>query len=265
MIADPYVPFCGTPPQPNDLWSRWMFEPLLLAGLLVALTALIVFQRHDAKTLTGWGVVVVLFVSPLCALSMALFSARVGQHLLLTLVAAPLMASALGAVRLPTPLLAGLFAVLFWVWHMPAPYAATLASDAVYWAMHLSLLGCAILLWAGLRTQIAARPMAAYLVIAATAAQMTLLSVLLTLSSTAWHDHHQLPAMAYGLTGLQDQILAGGLMWVAGSLLMMVLVWRLVALQLDYPDHAAASEYSRNSDHGILNRPRLREGRFTKR
>lgn len=71
---------------------------------------------------------------------------------------------------------------------------------------------------------------------AISAAQMTMLSVLLTLSPNVSHKHHQLPAMAYGLTGLQDQALAGGLMWAAGGLLMAVLVWRLIAVRLDRPN-----------------------------
>jgi len=238
MIPDPYVPFCGLPPLPGELWSRWTLDPLLLAGLAVLLVALLATRKHSATTLTGWGIVALLFISPLCALSMALFSARVAQHLLLTLVAAPLLAPALGVVRLPAAVLAGLFAVLFWFWHLPAPYAATLEADGAYWAMHLSLLGGAVLFWAALRSQIDARPVASYLVIAATAAQMTLLAVLLTLSPAAWHRYHELTAIEFGLTGLQDQTLAGGLMWVAGGILMAALVWRLVAGRLDHTDGA---------------------------
>ena len=89
-----YVTFCGTPPLPSDLWSRWTLDPVLLAGLAVALAA-ILWRRGPGRRrmpLVGWALVAILFVSPLCAASMALFSARVAQHLLLTLVAAPLVA-----------------------------------------------------------------------------------------------------------------------------------------------------------------------------
>ena len=36
---DPYTPFCGTPPLPADLLTRWTFDPVLLAGLAMALVA----------------------------------------------------------------------------------------------------------------------------------------------------------------------------------------------------------------------------------
>ena len=57
--------------------------------------------ERQGQALTSAALVAFLFISPLCAASMALFSARVGQHLLLTLIAAPLIAAALPKVRLP--------------------------------------------------------------------------------------------------------------------------------------------------------------------
>src|SRR3546814_11413452 len=48
----------------------------------------------------GLAILVLLFVSPLCALSSALFSVRVGHHVLLTAVAAPLLVWGLPRLRL---------------------------------------------------------------------------------------------------------------------------------------------------------------------
>lgn len=219
-----YTPFCGTPPVPADLLSRWTFDPWLLIGLAVAFAILWRGSSGPSRrqSLAGWTVVAVLFVSPLCALSMALFSARVAQHLLLSLVAAPLLAAALKDWR-PPPMAspvacAAVFATLFWVWHMPGAYAATLQSDLAYWAMHLSLLGAAVLLWAALRGAVRTQPFASVLGLAFTAAQMTGLSVLLVVSDRLWHPWHVLTTAPYGLSASHDQVLAGALMWVAGGI-----------------------------------------------
>ncbi|WP_375257305.1 cytochrome c oxidase assembly protein [Citreimonas sp.] len=217
---DPYIPFCGTPPVPAELWSRWTLDPALLLGLAVAL-AVGMRVAHDRRLMAaGWALAALLFVSPLCALSMALFSARVAQHILLTLVAAPVIAAALPRLRLPALPMAGLFAVLFWGWHAPAPYAATLQSDLTYWAMHLSLTGSAVALFAALR----AAPERGLAAAGLTATQLTLYAVMVTLAPEPWHAWHEVHAIAFGLSGLADQQLAGALMWVAGGAVFMALV-----------------------------------------
>lgn len=215
-----YVPFCGAPPLPADLWTRWTTDPALLAGLALFLVAGLRLARDRRRFVLGWGLVTFLFVSPLCAASMALFSARVGQHLLLTLVAAPVLASALPALRLPAMLPAGVFALLFWAWHMPVPYQATLQGDLLYWAMHVSLFAAAVTLFAALR----AAPERGLPAAALTGAQMTLFAVTLTLSPAPWHAVHMATTQPFGLGPLADQQLAGALMWVLGGALFLVSV-----------------------------------------
>lgn len=241
---DDYTPFCGTPPLPGELLTRWTFDPVLIVGLGVALVLAWAATRQATQgerrqVLAGWALAAVLFVSPLCAASMALFSARVAQHLLLTLVAAPLLAPILRG-RTPPPALAALaFAGLFWVWHLPGPYGATLRSDGIYWAMHLSLLGSAVVLWAAFRSHAARAPFATALAAAGTAAQMTLLSVLLVTSDRLWHPWHELTTVPYGMSAMGDQTLAGGLMWVAGGLIFVALVAR-IAFRFVQPAQAPA-------------------------
>lgn len=219
---DVYIPFCGTPPLPGEVLTRWTLDPWLLAGLALALAAGLAFAPDRRRFALAWGLVAVLFVSPLCAASMALFSARVGQHILLTLVAAPLLASALPRLPVPPMAAALVFAALFWTWHAPAPYAATLAGDLAYWTMHLSLFASATVLFAAFQ----AAPGASVLAAAFTSAQLTAFAVLLTLAPEPWHRWHELTTVPYGLTALDDQQLAGALMWVAGGGLFLALTAR---------------------------------------
>lgn len=223
-----YVPFCGAPPLPAELWSRWTFDPVLLTGLALIWLLGWGMAQNRGRFALSWALVVILFVSPLCAASIALFSARVGQHILLTLVAAPILASALPALRWPSLPFAALFAVLFWVWHAPGPYIATLQGDLMYWTMHTSLFVSATLLFATMRAQ----PERALPAATLTGAQLTLYAALITLSPAAWHDWHVATSPLFGLSALTDQQLAGAMMWVAGGALFMTsiatLAWRFL-------------------------------------
>lgn len=235
MEPDTYVPFCGTPPLPSDLWMRWTFDPLLIAGLAAFAVALALTATHRRAAVLGWALTAVLFVSPLCAASIALFSARVAQHVLLVLVAAPLIARALGPRAWPVLPMAVVFAGVFWLWHLPAPYALTLASDTIYWAMHLSTFGAAIVLWRSVGAAVANAPGQVTLGLVLTAGQMTLLSVLLFFSRDPWHAWHMATTLPYGIGPLADQQLAGAIMWVGGGALLLIgiagLSWRFVADQ----------------------------------
>ena len=90
--------YCGPAPDPSEIWLRWNLDPVLL----LALAALAVALRASRPGLLAVAALAVAFVSPLCALSAALFSARVAHHVLLVAVAAPLLALAWPA-RMPTP------------------------------------------------------------------------------------------------------------------------------------------------------------------
>ncbi len=229
------LPYCGAPPLPDTLWSRWNLDPVLIAGLLVALGVYAVAARAErgpsraerAAFYAGWGVASAALISPLCALSVSLFAARVGQHMLLTLVAAPLIAAgrpfATRAARQArhgspaAPLAAsGVFAVILWFWHMPGPYAATFASTALYWTMHLSLFGAALWLWSELLDRAPAKAAPAIGAGLVATVQMGLLGALITLAPEPLYAPHALTTVAWGLTQLQDQQVGGVIMWVPG-------------------------------------------------
>src|SRR5689334_17126702 len=160
------VPYCGEAPSPDTLWSHWNLDPLLISILVSALFLYAVGAADSHSGLSaqrrlafiaGWATASAALLSPLCPLSVALFSARVAQHMVLALVSAPLIV--LGepgkaySYLLPnfdlrsysrslTSLLRGgvtpaiLFTFTLWFWHSPQPYEATFESSTVYWLMH---------------------------------------------------------------------------------------------------------------------------------
>lgn len=212
-----WTPYCGTGPAPADLWFRWNVDPPLLALLAASIVAIGLFGRDRRSRISGWTAVAVLaigFASPLCALSSALFSARTAHHLLLMLVAAPLIARAMpGRARGLIPAAMAQTLVL-WAWHAPAAYASALSSDAVYWAMQLSLLGSAVWFWSALR---GATTPAILLGLLATMVQSGLLGAVLTFAPEPVYVPHLLTAGLWGMTPLEDQQLAGLIMWVIGA------------------------------------------------
>jgi len=217
MTPSDSLPFCGLPPLPGE--AGWNTHPLLLALLAAGLLWGLRAAPGRAAFLTGWAVLALALVSPLCSLAVALFSARVGQHLLVMLVAAPLVAVGLrarGVAPGELALATAAFAVPLWLWHLPAPYALTFRSDAAWWAMHASLFASAAWLWHGVIRS--ARLDAALLSGLATAAQMGALGAFLTFAPRPLFSPHALTTLPFGLTPLEDQQLGGLLMWVPGGI-----------------------------------------------
>lgn len=218
-MPEPLIAYCGPGATPADLWMRWNLDPLLIAALGLLAIAVAMGRAADARA--GWGAIllmVLVFVSPLCALSSALFSARVLHHVLLISAVAPLLALAFPLPRLRSPPLAGLVgasAVILWLWHAPGPYAWGLASVPAYWLMQLSLLASAWLLW---RAILAAPPGPALLALGTTVAQMGLLGALIVFAPQPLYLVHFTGTAAWGIAPLADQQLAGLLMWVPAAL-----------------------------------------------
>jgi putative membrane protein len=215
------IAYCGPAPIPNDIWTRWNFDPLLMAAL--AALALAIGRGRSADARAGWAAIAlmaVVFVSPFCALSSALFSARVLHHVILIAAVAPLLALAFPLRRMGSPPLAVLVvtqAVILWLWHTPGLYAWGLASVPAYCLMQLSLLGSAWLLWRAIVAP--ATPSGpALLALMTTVGQMGLLGALIVFAPVPLYLVHLASTAAWGLTPLADQQLAGLLMWVPASL-----------------------------------------------
>ena len=219
MTTTPWTPYCGPAPDPADVLGRWNGDPVLLTGLGL-LVAWGVFgaikNRSGARALLGAAdVLVVVFISPLCALSSALFAARTLHHLLLLLAAAPLLA--LSLPRLKTPrlgLATAVQAMVFWAWHAPDLYAAALSSDAVYWLMQVTILGSAVWFWAAVR---ASNVPAAVAGLLAAMLLMGLLGALLVFAGEPLYAPHFASTLAWGMTPLEDQQAAGLIMWAPAA------------------------------------------------
>ena len=229
------IPYCGPPPTPGAVWSQWNLDPVILAGLGVGVVLLAVRYGRITPGARWAGALalaalVIAFVSPLCALSSALFAARTLHHILLMCMAAPLVALALskpasvgiGAVLAAT----ALQAVVLWFWHAPDLYAAALSNDGIYAVMEITLFSAALLFWLSLRG--ASAPGAA-LGLVLTMVQMGMLGALLVFAGSALYGPHATTTVAWGLTALEDQQLAGLIMWAPAAGIYLVTALVLVA------------------------------------
>jgi len=205
--------YCGTPPLPDGWMSAWNLDPVLLAGLAIC-AAFAARSLQPRTALAGVFVLALAFVSPLCAISVALFSARAVHHVMIVAVGAPLLALAFptrgsGAVL---PALVAATATL-WLWHLPSLYDRALAEAPVYWLMQSSLLASALWFW---RSLFAAPPISATLGAMAAMTQMGMLGALLTFAPDPLYAAHLGTTLPWGMTQIADQQLAGLIMWVPG-------------------------------------------------
>ncbi len=254
--ADIPLAYCGAPPSMETLAGRWLLDPWVIGALAVMAAAYGWRARgriepgHAAAFYAGWMLTALALLSPLCALSVSLFSARVGQHLVLLLLAAPLVAAGrpltlLGA-REGAPLTAAaVFAATLWLWHSPGPYAATFANGAVYWLMHVSTFASAVWLWSALRSRSGSSVQGLLAGLFSTV-QMGLLGALITFAPHALYAPHRTTTLVWGLTPLDDQQLGGALMWGPGCAVF-VLAAIVAALALLRDDPAPTANLRRTS------------------
>ncbi|HXH12047.1 MAG TPA: cytochrome c oxidase assembly protein [Alphaproteobacteria bacterium] len=209
---------------------------------------------QPAAFASGWLVLVVALISPLDALSALLFSAHMVQHELLMVIAAPLLVlgrpqvawlwgmrrawgRGLGrwwrevkGVRslwhgLSTPLVAwSLHATVLWGWHAPALYQAAIERAWVHALQHLSFFGSALLFWWALLYNRHGRLGygVGVLAVFTTAVHSSVLGALITASPAPWYRSYLPTTGAWNLTPLEDQQLAGLIMWVPTGVIYLV-------------------------------------------
>ena len=200
----------------------------------------------------GWLALAAALVSPLHALGAALFSAHMAQHELLMAVAAPLLVLGRPLVALAwalprataaatrvarringvIPAKAGIadlwiatavHAAAVWIWHAPPLYSLALRSEAAHAAQHASFLGKALLFWwavlgaRGSRVQRNDRLGPRILALFVTALHTGALGALVTVATRPLIPAYLATTGPWGLTPLEDQQLAGLIMWMPGG------------------------------------------------
>lgn len=208
-------------------------------------------RRQGMLFASGFALLAVALLSPLDAAAEALFAAHMMQHLLLMLAVAPLLVlsdpgAALwwgvpararravarwwrDAARLralwrmvgapPSAFL--LQSAALWFWHFPVPYQAALAHEGLHALEHLSFVGTALLFWWVVLQPSGHRRLrypAALIVLVATMAESGALGAFLMYARAPWYPVHRAGALAWGLTPLEDQQLAGLVMWIPAAL-----------------------------------------------
>jgi putative membrane protein len=204
-----------------------------------------VHQWQAACFWTGWACLALALVSPLHWLGERLFVAHMIEHTLIMAVAAPLIAVSrpLGAIlwalprsvrgrlgalskfglisvvwrRAREPLTATAVAALaLWMWHIPAFYGLALTQPLAHRLQHICFLLSASLFWWSLLSRPARTHGygTAIFCLFVTAMQSGVLGTLLTVSRRLWFPAQGALASEWGMTTLEDQQLAGLVMWV---------------------------------------------------
>jgi putative membrane protein len=221
---------------------------------------------YGAGVLSLW----IALLSPLESLSAVLFSAHMGQHELLMLVSAPLIVMgrplyALGwalpararraagvflerpAVRAAWRRLTNPWTVLLlhgaalWIWHVPGLFEHALAHDSVHALQHLSFFLTAALFWWAMLDGRYGRVGygVAVLFVFATALHSGLLGAMITFAQGLWYPTHEARTRAAGLDPLEDQQLAGLIMWIPAGVLLTLLALALLSAWLGEAERRA--------------------------
>lgn len=239
----------------------WVVALLLASTALYFLGAWRLWRAERPGVLGPWRiaafvagtlVMVLALLSPLDALADRYFSAHMTQHLLIMLVAPPLLVASQPAIawmwcfaparrrRLARwwaggdarPRLALRFllhpavvwlaaSAALWFWHMPRPYAWALENEGIHSLEHTSFfltsLAFFYLLFAP-RGRASLGYGGAILFGVTFGMQNGFLGAILTFATHPFYAAHALHAGLHGITPLEDQQLAGLIMWVPASI-----------------------------------------------
>jgi cytochrome c oxidase assembly factor CtaG len=231
--------------------AELQFAPLQLAPALAVAAMYTVRTRTLAalgKPVPDWrrwcfysgvGLIVLTLVSPLGGLDTDLFAAHMAEHLLLADIGAllivlgltgPLLApllrtSALGWLRHlahPVPAFA-LWAVDLLFWHVVGPHEAAVRNDAIHAVQHMLFVGLGINMWMALLGPL---PKPAWFgnlarlgYIVAVRFTTTVLANVFVWTDHPYYDVYRAGERAHDISPKSDQVIAGGIMMVEGSIL----------------------------------------------
>jgi putative copper resistance protein D len=268
-------------PTPGRLLLAWSFNPLVTVGLLAAAIAYLQARRRlvadgvawparrTAYFLCGIGALALALLSPIEAYDTVLFSVHVGQHMLLTMVAAPLLA--LGApvtlalrvakgktrrrmtrvLHSPPLKVAGhplvawvLFTVTLYGLYFSPLFDLTLRDPLVHDLVHLHFLAAGLLFWwvvVGLdpsrwRLPHIARLLFVFLMVPFHA----FLGVAIMNSGRVLAPTLESFRRGWGPTPLADQQVGGAILWGAGDLIALLAVLGVLISWASYEEKVVA-------------------------
>jgi putative membrane protein len=251
---------------PLSYLNDWQLEPPSTTLALFALLYAVGWRKRAARRraartqalffASGVAALVLALNSPLAALDDKLFWAHMAQHVLLLVVAPPLLllgrpwstvwravplpvrrAAAHGVLRLaergwvrvlwrvaaaPATALV-IFVGTLAVWHLPGLWGATLRSPGLHVFEHVTFLASGLLFWSQLIDSPPVRsrlgyPARALHATAAMAASWVLALVIAAASAPLYEGYAELASRPGGISALADEQLAAGIMWVPGSI-----------------------------------------------
>jgi cytochrome c oxidase assembly factor CtaG len=253
---------------PAWTFDPWIVIPLFASGSLYGAGALILHRRSHIRPrarslahigfLCGWLSLAGALISPLHGLGEQLFTFHMIEHEIIMAVSAPLLVLArpIGTLLWSLPrrlrLVAArwlrsrsiraawdwasgglnatiLHGIAIWVWHAPGLFDAAVTNLAMHRLQHLSFLVTAILFWWSVfhRSEAGAGAWHLFLTMMHTSA----LGALMALAPRVLYTVQTAAAPSFGLTALEDQQLAGIVMWVpagtiyAGAALALLAIW----------------------------------------
>jgi cytochrome c oxidase assembly factor CtaG len=129
-------------------------------------------------------------------------------------------------------------AAALWLWHLPTLFDRALDSDGWHISQHLSFVVSALLFWtAMLERRESGRALGApVLCLFVTSVVSGALGALMAFSQSPWYARYAAMGLApFGLTPVEDQQIAGLLMWVPGGLVHVGAALALIAGALREP------------------------------
>lgn len=254
--------------EPRASWSfdPWILTPLLVIGGLYAIGSLVLSMRRTRGRGTwravafwsAWLSLAAALVSPLHWLGEHLFTFHMIEHEILMAISAPLIVAArpLGVMlwalprgaRLQAALLLRswpvraswralasggsatlLHGVAIWVWHAPILFDAAIENLTLHRLQHVSFFATAVLFWWAVLWRSPAGRAAWHVIV--TMLHTSVLGALMALAPRVLYGAQTATAARWGLTPLEDQQLAGIIMWVpagtiyAGAALALLALW----------------------------------------
>jgi cytochrome c oxidase assembly factor CtaG len=266
MIATPAMAHWDEAHGSGIPWTfdPWIVVPLAMLAALYGIGTVKLGWRSRRslliRALLYWGGILTLagaLISPLHWLGEHLFTFHMIEHEIVMAISAPLIVLArpvgillwglsgrtrhIAGSLMRSPLIRGtwdwctsatnatiIHGVAIWAWHMPGLFDAALTNTALHRLQHLSFFATAILFWWAIVWRSDYGASAWYLF--ATMIHTGVLGALMALAPRVLYLAQTQAAKAWGLTPLEDQQLAGMIMWVPAGTIYAAAAMTMLAL-----------------------------------